>query len=221
MSAVFVTGTGTDIGKTHIAAAMLRHWRSNRVMASALKPVASGYQPALSVGSDAGVLLRAMGQLANDAAVARICPWRFTDPLSPDMAAARAGKHIPFDELVDFCRAEIRRATGMLLIEGVGGAMVPLDDRHTVRDWIAELRIPAIVVTGAYLGTISHTLTTIEALRARNIDIAAIVINPITPGSVPIAATQASIARHLPEPYPLVVFDKPDWVDWLSEIKPG
>ena len=96
-------------------------------------------------------------------AVAEITPWRFAAPLSPDMAAAREGRRLDLGDIVAYCRA----AHGdPLLIEGIGGAMVPLNDEHTVLDWIADLGAPALVVTGSYLGTISHTLTTLAAISA-------------------------------------------------------
>ena len=213
MSAFFITATGTEIGKTYIAASMIRAWRASGIAARAVKPVASGYDPAKPDESDAAALLATMGEPVSDATVARICPWRFAAPLSPDMAAAREGRAIDFDELIAFCRREIAQAKAPLLIEGVGGAMVPLDDRHTVRDWIAELDIPAIVVAGAYLGTISHTLCAIEALRARAIPVAAIIINPITPGPAPLEETRAAIARQLADPAtPLVIHGAENWL---------
>lgn len=217
MSAYFITGAGTEIGKTHIAAGMIRNWRDRGIPARALKPVATGYQPAMSPHSDAGILLRAMGMQTSDAMVATICPWRFPDPISPDMASARFGKPIAFNSVLDFCRAEITRASVPLLVEGIGGAMVPLDDRHTVRDWIAALGIPAIVVAGGYLGTISHTLCAIEALRARGVSIAALVLNPMPPLPVRIEATRDAIVRHSPDPaMPVLIGDSPEWDEWMA-----
>lgn len=218
MSCFFVTAPGTEIGKTHVGAGMIRHWRAQALPARALKPVASGYQPALSASSDAGVLLRAMGHsIVDDAAVATICPWRFPDPISPDMAAARCGRSISFAELIAFCRTEMANAPGPLLIEGVGGAMVPLDETHTVRDWIKILGAKVVLVAGGYLGTISHTLCTVEALRAQDIDIAAIVLNPMEPLPVPIELTRDTLFRHLgADIAPVMVNDTPPWHAWLS-----
>jgi dethiobiotin synthetase len=216
MTQFFVTGTGTDIGKTHVAAAMLRYWRGRGVKAWALKPVASGYQPARSASSDAGVLLAAMGQMTNDAVVARICPWRFADPISPDMAAARAGRVIPFDEVVAFCRAEMAASSAPLLIEGVGGAMVPLDDRRTVRDWMVALGLPVIVVCGGYLGAISHTLCTIEALRVAGVVVAQVVLNAVGDLPVPVEATRDALLRQGVED--VVVFGSPEWEAWLVSL---
>ena len=109
------------------------------------------------------------------------------------MAAAREGRRLDLAEIVAFCHA----AEGEpLLIEGIGGAMVPLDDDHTVLDWIAELGAPALVVAGSYLGTISHTLTTLSAMRGRGVSIAGLVISESPESPVPPAETAATIARH-------------------------
>ena len=165
MSTVFVTASGTEIGKTFVACALIHQLRRGGRSVSALKPVATGISPETVSDSDSALLLQALGVPAADDAVAAITPWRFPEPLSPDMAAARAHASIPFDELVAFCQAD--RGTDVTLIEGIGGVMVPLDRRHTVLDWIAALGAPALLVTGSYLGTLSHTLTAVGMLRAR------------------------------------------------------
>jgi dethiobiotin synthetase len=198
MTAYFITGTGTDIGKTFVAARMIRDWRACGIAAKALKPIASGYDPAKPEDSDAAALLAAMDEEVAADAVARICPWRFAAPLSPDMAAAREGRTINFAELLAFCRREIAQAKAPLLIEGVGGVMVPLDDGHTVRDWITALDIPAILIAGTYLGSISHTLTAAEALMARGIKIDRIILNRVDDAPVPLAEISATLTRFLP-----------------------
>ena len=193
MSTLFVTGTGTEIGKTLVTAALCRELRAAGRPVRALKPVLSGYDPATRDESDPGVLLASLGEPVTDDAVAAIAPWRFRAPLSPDMAAAREGRRLDLREIAAFCRA----AKGdPLLIEGIGGAMVPLDARHTMLDWMAELGAPALVVAGSYLGTISHTLTTLAALRGRGVPVAGLVISESEESPVPPAETAATIARH-------------------------
>jgi len=84
---------------------------------------------------------------------------------------------------------------GRVLIEGVGGVMVPLDERHTVLDWMSALRLPLLLVTGSYLGTISHTLTALRVLAQCNLEIAAVAVSEsVTPGA-PLDETVATIAR--------------------------
>jgi dethiobiotin synthetase len=140
-----------------------------------------------------------------------VSPWRYVAPLSPDMAAAREGRTVPVDDVISYCLAAIGEANeaGMyLLIEGIGGVMVPLDATRTVADLIAELGIPAIVVCGSYLGSLSHTLTACEALLARRVPIDTIVISE-TPGSaVPLAETRDTVARFMPKvPVEIVAYD--------------
>jgi dethiobiotin synthetase len=197
VSAYFVTATGTGIGKTYVTAGLVRHWRSEGIAVAALKPVISGFGNARE--SDSGVLLEAMGEAVNEETVARISPWRFAAPLSPDMAAAREGREVDFEALLAYCRNSVAAARGPLLIEGVGGVMVPLDGRHTVLDWMAQLGLPAILVAGSYLGTLSHTLTAAQALSRAGVGIAALVLNDSGDGAVPVADTRASLKRFLPD----------------------
>ena len=191
MSAFFVTATGTDIGKTFITAGLIRHLRGVGKYPRAFKPVVSGFERANAAASDPGVLLDAMGEAISDENLNRISPWRYAAPLSPDMAAVREGKTLDFDAIVAAARAQ----TGdPLFVEGVGGVMVPLDARRTVLDLMAALKLPLIVVTGNYLGTLSHTLTALEALRARDLTVAALVVNG-GDDPVPLAETVAALAR--------------------------
>jgi dethiobiotin synthetase len=115
--------------------------------------------------------------------------------VAPDLAAKREGRTLDFDALVAFCRAEASSCPGTLIVEGIGGVMVPLDTRRTVLDWMAELRFPVLLVAGSYLGTISHTLTALAALRQRRLAVAAIVVSESADSAVPLADNAASIAR--------------------------
>jgi dethiobiotin synthetase len=196
MGANFITGTGTDIGKTWLACALLRHWRAEGRQPAALKPVLSGFDPLLAQESDAGQLLAALGREASQAAMEAIAPWRFAAPLSPDLAAAREGRAIDFAELVAFSRRAVAAPERPLLIEGVGGVMVPLDQRHTVRDWIAACGLPCVLVTGSYLGSLSHTLTALEALANAGVNVAAIAVNESPDSTVALDATLESLSRH-------------------------
>ncbi|HWD29052.1 MAG TPA: dethiobiotin synthase [Rhizomicrobium sp.] len=192
MSAYFVTATGTDIGKTFVTAGLVRYLRAQGKAVRALKPIISGIDDLAA--SDTGALLAALGEPVTRESVARLSPWRFKEPLSPDMAAAREGRVVPFDDLVTFCRSAIGDDT--LFIEGVGGILVPLDDHNLVRDWVRALGLPLIVVAGSYLGTISHTLTALEAMAG--LRIAALVLNESETSPVPLAETAATLARFAP-----------------------
>ncbi|CAN0209857.1 unnamed protein product, partial [Phaeothamnion confervicola] len=120
MSAYFVTSTGTDIGKTFVTAGLIRYLRNAGQPVNALKPIVSGYDSSVVETSDPAVLLKALGRQVSADEIATMAPWRFRAPLSPDMAAAREGRSVEFDRLVDFSRAAVKATTGMLFIEGVG-----------------------------------------------------------------------------------------------------
>lgn len=208
MTAIFITATGTDLGKTYVAASLIRHLRGMGRTVDAIKPVASGFDPAQLAATDAGALLRALGLRVTEEEVDRISPWRFQAALSPDLAAAREGRTIDVDSVISFCQTAVDQRRDILLIEGVGGIMVPLHGERTVLDVMMALQLPLILVTGSYLGTISHTLTALDALFRRGLQVLTIVVSE-TPGStVPLPDTVAAIARFaepvigLPRPAP-------------------
>ncbi len=195
MTAVFVTGTGTNVGKTFVAAALIRHLRAAGHFVGAIKPVVSGFDPAALPASDPGVLLAALGRPVTIDEIDHISPWRFHAPLSPDLAAAREGRSVDFDKLVDFCRQAAVPYSGCFLIEGIGGVMVPLDERHSVRDLLTELEIPVLLVAGSYLGAISHTLTALYVLARRNLDVAAVIVSESENPGAPLEESVAAVAR--------------------------
>jgi dethiobiotin synthetase len=195
MSAVFITATGTDIGKTFVSAGLIRHFRDAGRPVDAIKPVVSGFDPGAWQDSDPAALLAALGRPLTLAEAERISPWRFKAPLSPHMAAQRENRAIAFQDVVEFCRRAMAARRGMLLIEGIGGIMVPLDDHRTVLDWMSVLRIQIVLVAGSYVGTISHTLTALEVLARRNLDVAAIVVSESAGSAAPLEDTVATVQR--------------------------
>jgi dethiobiotin synthetase len=197
VEAQFITGTGTDIGKTWLACALLRHWQAEGRCVAAFKPILSGFDPRYAAASDAGQLLAALGREVSAAELDAVAPWRFAAPLSPDMAAAKEERDIDFDALVGFTRRVAGADSCTTLIEGVGGVMAPLDAmRHTVRDWIAASGLPSVLVAGSYLGSLSHTLTALEALLKVGAGVTAIVVNETPGSSVELDAMLVSLAHH-------------------------
>jgi dethiobiotin synthetase len=203
MTAYFVTATGTDIGKTFVTVGLIRRLRSAGGLVSALKPVATGFDPAAAHSSDTGALLAALSRPLSTPEIERISPWRYALPLSPAMAALRENRPLDFERLIEFCRSAIAVHRGTLLIEGIGGVMVPLDQRRTVLDWMATLKLPVLLVAGSYLGSLSHTLTALEALDRRRLELSALIVNE-TPGStVPLADTVSTLAPFVGPVVPL------------------
>jgi dethiobiotin synthetase len=199
MSAYFVTATGTDIGKTFVTRGLIRTLRARGRKVAALKPVMSGFEPAEAAGSDAGLLLTALGRPATPEAIAEISPWRFAAPLAPDMAAVLERRTLDIDELIRFSRDAAAAAHDTLLIEGAGGVMSPITADHMALDWIAALRLPVILVAGSYLGTISHTLSALDVIARRDLAVAALVISESAGSPVRLDETRATIARFAPQ----------------------
>tara|TARA_R110002072_G_scaffold28732_3_gene91976 strand:+ start:913 stop:1563 length:651 start_codon:yes stop_codon:yes gene_type:complete len=189
----FFTGTGTDIGKTHVLCALLRARRATGQQTRVLKPVASGFDPDALSATDTIRLLRANGQALNAQTVQAMTPWRFKTAISPDMAARLESRELRLAPLVNWCLDHLDPA-GPTLIEGAGGVMSPIAEDGLNLDLIRELDARAVLVAGNYLGTISHTLTALRALDGR----CTVIINEMTPGPVSAAETAAVIARHAP-----------------------
>ncbi|NQE64993.1 dethiobiotin synthase [Caulobacter sp. RHG1] len=175
MKALFVAGTGTDLGKTHIACALLRAVRARGLRADAFKPVVSGFDPAEPEASDPARLAAALGR---PDAWADISPRRYRAPLAPNLAARLEGETLAMADLVGDCQAWLETCDADLaLVEGAGGVMSPMTDDATNLDLMTALNLPVLLVAGSYLGTASHLLTALEVLRARGLTVAAIVVS--------------------------------------------
>jgi dethiobiotin synthetase len=196
VSRFFVTGAGTEIGKTYVACALLRAWRAQGLQCGALKPVVSGFDEATRASSDPALLLAAAGGNADE--IARIAPWRYRAPLAPPLAAKLEGETIDFEAVAGFCAAGLREARERLLIEGAGGVMAPLTEGRTNLDLIARLRLPVLFVAGSYLGAVSHALTGLACLGAEKLAVAAVIVSE-SAESVGLTETCAMIGEHRPD----------------------
>jgi dethiobiotin synthetase len=171
--AVFVTGTGTEVGKTVVAAAIARTFAAVGSVA-VFKPAVSGlddYPPGLP---DHELLRLASGSSQSDEEIA---PYRYGPPVSPHLAAELAGEAIDPERLLAVAGAAAERADS-LVCEGVGGLLVPLTPTYLVRDLAVALGHPLVVVAPPGLGTINYTLLTIEAARGAGLAVAAVVLTP-------------------------------------------
>ena len=195
MTAMFVTATGTDIGKTFVACGMIRELRARGRAVNALKPIVTGFDAQAAHMSDTGRLLAALGRAVTPDEIAQVSPFRLREPLSPDMAARIEGASIDLEALNTLCGNAISRRKDALIIEGIGGIMVPLDERHTVLDWMIEIGLPAILVAGSYVGTLSHTLSALDVLARHKLKVAAVVVSE-SPGSAATLADTADTIRR-------------------------
>jgi dethiobiotin synthetase len=187
---VFVTGTGTEVGKTVVAAAIARTHAARGEQVAVFKPAVSG----LAEGgeSDHSLLRRAAGSAQSDDEIA---PYRYGPPVSPHLGAEMVGETIDRERLLAVARAAADGA-GFLVCEGVGGLMVPLTLGYLVRDLARELALPVVIAAAPGLGTINHSLMTVECARAVGLEVAAVVLTPWPddPGTVE-ASNREAIER--------------------------
>jgi len=188
---IFFTGTGTDIGKTHVLCALLTANRTAGGRARILKPVLSGFDTKAVSKTDTARLLKANGHAINAQTIKATTPWRFIAPLSPDMAARREKRTLRLQAITDWC-FDKTHSQWPTFIEGAGGVMSPIAENGLNLDLITELDAHPALITGAYLGTISHTLTALRALDRP----CTVIINEMRPGPVPVKETRDAIQRH-------------------------
>jgi dethiobiotin synthase len=181
---IVVTGTGTEIGKTVVSAVLLARWMG-RMGVAYWKPVATGAEE----GSDSREVASLVGP---ELRVLEEC-YRFAPPLSPHLAARLAGVEIEPERILSaYRRHRESSGNGLLVVEGIGGLLVPLTDRgylladllvpltdrgYLLADLLSALDLPCLVVSSSQLGTINHTLLTLEALRSRGLNLAGVVLN--------------------------------------------
>jgi dethiobiotin synthetase len=168
---LFVTGTDTGVGKSVLAASVCAALAARGERVAAFKPVVTGLDDAPGeFGHDHELLAAAAnaGQAPED-----LAPYRFGPPLSPHLAAELAGERIEPARLL-----EAARAHELLVCEGVGGLMVPITTGYLVRDLAIDLGLPVIVAARTGLGTINHTLLTVEAARTAGLWVAGVVMTP-------------------------------------------
>ncbi len=171
----FVTGTDTGVGKTVASCGLVRALRAEGIDAGAMKPIETG------VGADGPQDAQALRRAAGDLdPLADVCPIQLPLPAAPSVAAADAGSAIELEPIEDaFARIAARRAA--VVVEGAGGLLVPIRDGlqgqgFDMADLAARLGLPLIVVARAALGTINHTLLTLEAAASRGLEVAGVVI---------------------------------------------
>jgi dethiobiotin synthetase len=171
---VFVTGTSTEVGKSVVAAVIARTAAASGRTVSVFKPAVSGLDELAGVEADHDLLRRAAGSSQTDDEIA---PYRYGPAVSPHLAAEMAGEEIEPSVLVEGAQ-RAARGSDVLVAEGVGGWLVPLTADYLVRDFARDLGLPVVIVASPGLGTINHTLLTIEAVRAAGLEVRAVALNP-------------------------------------------
>jgi dethiobiotin synthase len=187
MRGIFITGTGTGVGKTVVTAGIVRWLRARGVDAVPAKPIQTGcsLSPAITAGGAAALIvpdlefvLAAAGLSVGEAEKGLMCPYRYEPACSPHLAGRLVGRY-PDLEVIEQCLRELAHEHHALVVEGAGGVLVPIDERRTMRDLMRRLGLPVIVVARVGLGTINHTLLTLEALRAAQLEVLGVVFNDV------------------------------------------
>lgn len=205
----FVAGTGTGVGKTLVTAALVSQlgppWRAR-------KPLASGAE---GMESDPAILAR-----AQNATEADVCLHRFAAPLAPHRAAEAAGVNLDWRDIVRFCEGD------RMIIEGAGGLFSPLTSTRNNADLVKELAMPVILVTGCYLGTLTHTIATLRAAEAEGVSVAGLVVSQHAGEPLPdivaedLRALQTGLSPIFLLPYLAGANpwrESPDMRQWLGE----
>jgi dethiobiotin synthetase len=198
VTAFFVVGTDTGIGKTHATCALLHALARRHARVCGMKPIAAGGVMTVdgltnedSIAHRAASTVRVPPALDN--------PILLPEPLSPHIAAARAGTPIAFDTVLAAV-AELRARTDALVVEGAGGFLVPLSETRTGADLAVALGLPLVLVVGMRLGCLNHALLTAEAIRARGLVLAGWIANRVDPAFLCPDENLAYLSTHLGAP---------------------
>jgi len=198
MSGWFITGTDTGVGKTVFAVALVRTLRMDGYAVAAMKPVASGCEQTASGlrNPDAVQLLQAVG--ANQD-YASINPYAFSAPISPHLAARMQGEGVVLEPIASQARY-LCDHNDYLVVEGIGGWQVPLNEADTVADLAVKLQLPVILVVGMRLGCLNQALLSVESILARGLDLCGWVANELDPHMGQLKANVESLQNRIVAP---------------------
>lgn len=196
---IFVTGTDTGVGKTFVSCVLMHALRRRGLRVAPMKPVAAGAinVDGRLVSEDTLALLNACNTPTPPAEL--VTPFLFPDPMAPHIAAAREGRAITLEPIVDAFQA-LAASSDTVIVEGVGGFVVPLGPMLDTRDLAVALQLPVVLVVGMRLGCLNHALLTAESIRAAGLALAGWVANAIDPTMAVPAENVAALASRLHAP---------------------
>ena len=180
---IFVTGTDTDVGKTFVSSALLAGWRSEGVDAVHMKPVQKGCvrRNGTLVAPDLVTCLKSCGLRPSRDELGDMAPYCFKPACSPHLAAREAGVRISLPVIEQAFR-RLGRTHDAVIVEGAGGVLVPLNEQQTMLDLMVRLQLPVLLVARACLGTLNHTLLSLDVVRRSGLAVAGVVVNQSVPG---------------------------------------
>jgi dethiobiotin synthetase len=195
MNGFFVTGTDTGVGKSQVAAALLHLYAEQGLRGVGMKPVAAGHAPG-AINEDVA-LLRAASNV--EAPLEWINPYSLELPIAPHVAADQAGITIDIERIID-CQQQLARLADVLIVEGAGGFLVPLNEREALADLAVRMQLPIILVVGMRLGCLNHALLTVEAIQRRGLALAGWVANRLDPAMAVFDANLSTLSSKIPAP---------------------
>jgi dethiobiotin synthetase len=195
---VFVTGTDTGVGKTLVSAALLRRLREHGLRVAGMKPVASGcHSTPEGLRNDDALALQAEASVRWP--YGTVNPFAYAPAIAPHIAATEADIRVDIDMIASAAN-RMQASSDLLLVEGAGGWLVPLNDRETLADLAIRLRSRVVLVVGLRLGCLNHALLTAECIAARGLRLAGWVANQVDPGFERLEANLATLDARLPAP---------------------
>ena len=180
MKGYFVTGTDTGVGKTVVTACLATLFKSRGEDVGVMKPIETGVDPECSANSDTRFLMEVAG--VHDS-LEEVCPYRLKTPAPPYQAGRTEEKELEPEKILESFRA-LQSKHSMMLVEGIGGLIVPITRRYNVADLALQMGLPLIIVSRLRLGTLNHTLLTINAARQHGLKIKGVILNPSDAGEV-------------------------------------
>ena len=197
--AYFITGTGTDVGKTLVASGLLAAAAQQGLSTVGIKPVAAGCtMTEEGLRNDDALQLQAQSTL--EVSYDQVNPVALEPAIAPHIAAAEAERRLNADRLVGFCRGVMMQRPDFTVIEGAGGWRVPLNDRETFADLAKILQLPVVMIVGMELGCINHALLTAEAIHRDGLTLAGWVANRVSPDMERYDENLATLQRRISAP---------------------
>jgi dethiobiotin synthetase len=194
----FVTGTDTDVGKTYISQALVKHFCERGFQAVGMKPVAAGAE--LKDGRLLNLDVQAISNASNvNAPLALINPYVFAPAIAPHIAAKQVGAEIAIEPIMDAFQALLQQSD-VVVVEGAGGFLVPLNESLTMADLAKALSLPVVLVVGIRLGCINHALLTVQAIEAKGLDLVGWVANRIDPNMPALEENIATLSAMIQAP---------------------
>jgi len=213
MKGIFITGTDTGVGKTYFTSLLTRALRKRSVPAIPLKPISAGDR------TDSILLSEATGGVISPI---EINPVHFPAPLSPYAASMVEGRPFPWGILRERMEKLAQTYEGPFLVEGAGGWRVPLDSSMGIREWAQELSLPVVVVARNSLGTLNHTLLTVDSIRQSNLPLLGVVLNDTTPKPDDSSITNPALLEQLTRlpvlSLPYQSIQLPSLPSWLTPL---